>query len=329
MNKSWQVKDIESDIVYELSAEVINLIKSNSASKLENDASFKQDLSSLRNDLNTGSGVKIIRNFPIDSDIAISESYYLDFMRLFGHIMYQNNNGDLVSHIKNSNVTADDVLKKGLINNQTENQTKNRPYLSKAYLEFHTDLADLAGLFCINQSNEGGENRVVSSLAVYEKMQTDYPDLLKSISEPLHLMHQVPSKKDGKNHLITHKIFSEQDGYFASFLLGSYILATYKGMGLDLDPKVADAIDAIQEIAADPQFCLQFKLKPGDILLVNNHLTYHSRYAFEDLDGDMPRHLLRSWVSLYDNQPLNECYKDLYGADNLSEKSIRGGFSKI
>jgi len=236
--------------------------------------------------------------------------------------------GHLISHVRDQKVKREDIAN-GIVNDTTQFQTKNRPYLSNEYLEFHTDLCDVTGLLCVHPSPKGGENKVVSSIAVFEELNTHFPRMAKALSTPLQLMHQTPDMPDGKNHPILHAPFSECQGYFSSFMLGSYIRTTYERRGLDLDPMVLDAIDKVQEISNNDNNAIQFKLSQGDILFTNNHITYHSRNAFEDTLDQPPRHLMRIWLSTFNNRPLSSSYNHLYGANRLAAGSMRGGFELL
>jgi alpha-ketoglutarate-dependent taurine dioxygenase len=58
-------------------------------------------------------------------------------------------------------------------------------------------------------------------------------------------------------------------------------------------------MDLYEQVAADPAVGLAFKLRPGDIQILNNHVTLHARSAFEDEPG-RERLLLRFLVSVLD-----------------------------
>lgn len=325
MNKSWKSSEVESNIYFDIDSKLLASLQDPDARKTGLRDGF---IEGVAREVEHGQGFAVIRNFDISGSTEEVQSRYLALMRNFGSICNQNNFGHQISDVRDEQVSVANV-KEGLMGNKTAGQTKNRPYLTNAHLEFHTDLADMATLLCLNQSDHGGENRVTSSIRVLEVLKAERPDLLAALQQPLYLMHQTPSKPDGNNHLIMHQPFTSEQGFFSSFLLGSYILATYHGIGMPLPDLVAEAIDAVQVIASREENTVAFKMRPGDIMLMNNHVTYHSRNAFEDDSKAEPRHLMRTWISTYDNRPLAASMAGLYGEDRLAAGSIRGGFEKV
>jgi hypothetical protein len=69
---------------------------------------------------------------------------------------------------------------------------------------------------------------------------------------------------------------------------------------------------------------VEFRQEAGDILLLNNWITYHRREAFVDHeDISLRRHLLRIWLSVPNSRPLDPRFADNYGA--VEAGAIRGG----
>jgi hypothetical protein len=99
-------------------------------------------------------------------------------------------------------------------------------------------------------------------------------------------------------------------------------------------PEIADmtalqreALDFVEAVAAEPEMHVRFRQEPGDILLLNNWVTYHRRSAFVDHeDPALKRHILRIWLSTPNSRPLAPWFKDNYGATEAG--AIRGGMRK-
>ena len=67
---------------------------------------------------------------------------------------------------------------------------------------------------------------------------------------------------------------------------------------------------------------------PGEILLLNNWVTFHRRAAFEDYsEAERRRHILRIWLSVPNSRPLDPHFKDNYGATEAG--AIRGGMRPV
>lgn len=271
----------------------------------------------IKNELEFGKGWVVLN----DIDLSCPEDSFIALMKEFGTIMNQNNNGDPISYIQDKGVSKEDVLNKGVVSGDNQGQTNNRPYLTNAELEFHTDLSDLALLLCVQPAREGGENHVVNSKEVYQYMAQYHPEDLAALSETFKIMHQTPLKPDGQNHLIDIPIFTEKDGFFSSFLLRAFIFITYEKLGLELSEEKRNALNRINQVAE--KLCTTLTLQKGDVLILNNHTTYHARNRFNDRD----RLLLRGWVCADNNRPLHEDFKSLYG--QLDAGSLRGGFVRV
>ena len=58
-----------------------------------------------------------------------------------------------------------------------------------------------------------------------------------------------------------------------------------------LSPRLREALDEMERLAADERLVLSVTLRAGDVQLLHSHQTWHARSAFED-DASAPRHLL-------------------------------------
>jgi hypothetical protein len=85
-----------------------------------------------------------------------------------------------------------------------------------------------------------------------------------------------------------------------------------------------EALDFLDEVANDRALYLRIRQQPGDILLLNNWVTFHRRTEFEDSpDPARKRHILRVWLSVPNSRPIDPLFKDNYGA--TAAGAIRGG----
>ena len=62
---------------------------------------------------------------------------------------------------------------------------KIRIYRTNARQFFHADDSDIVGLLCIARALEGGESDLCSAHAVYNTLQKERPDVLKTLIEPI------------------------------------------------------------------------------------------------------------------------------------------------
>jgi hypothetical protein len=63
---------------------------------------------------------------------------------------------------------------------------------------------------------------------------------------------------------------------------------------------------------------------PGDLQLLNNHVTWHCRAGYEDhAEPERRRLLYRLWLSAPTSRPLPESYRDSWG--ETAAGALRGG----
>ncbi len=119
-------------------------------------------------------------------------------------------------------------------------------------------------------------------------------------------------------------IFSFYDGDFAAYLR-VLIDRAYAMPDLpDMTAAQLEALDLLEEVASDPQLHVTFRQQPGDILLLNNWITFHRRDEFEDApQPELRRHLLRIWLAVPNSRPLDPLFEANYGA--TAAGAIRGG----
>jgi hypothetical protein len=95
-------------------------------------------------------------------------------------------------------------------------------------------------------------------------------------------------------------------------------------------PKLIDrqkeAIDVLMQTAQE--LCFEMTLEPGDLQLINSHVTYHGRTPFEDdaMSGH-DRLLLRLWLSMPNNRALPQGHEILWR--NIEAGQLRGGIQQV
>jgi alpha-ketoglutarate-dependent taurine dioxygenase len=83
-----------------------------------------------------------------------------------------------------------------------------------------------------------------------------------------------------------------------------------------LGARERETLDLFDSLAGDPALRFDMDLRRGDLQLLNNHVTVHSRTAFVDHeDPAKRRHLLRLWLAVHGGRPLAPEFANRYGAD--------------
>ena len=154
-------------------------------------------------------------------------------------------------------------------------------------------------LLCVRQAAKGGENQLVSSVAIHNKMAQDCPELLACLYEPYHYKrHNVGLTLTSAQGTYQQPIFAVEQGHFVCNILRRLI-----DIEQDLPdvPKMTTqqirALDVFHELAHGPELCHTYTMHDGDLLLLNSFVTLHSRLSFEDgTNPERNRPMLRLWL---------------------------------
>jgi hypothetical protein len=238
-------------------------------------------LADIRRELVDGRGIVMVQNFPVDrldrEGIAIA---YMGLGAYLGEKMVQNKYGHVLGHVKDIGETYG---------------VTGRSYNTSAQVRFHSDACDYVGLLCLHPAKQGGTSRVASSVTLYNTMLERRPDLVEVLTQDFYRSHKG-EMTPGTCPWYKQPMFCFTDGFFSAIGAGSTIERALKLPGVPpLTPAQEEAIqvyrDIVDEFAADIDF------KVGDIQFLANHVTLHSRRAFEDWpEPHRRRHLLRLWL---------------------------------
>lgn len=198
----------------------------------------------------------------------------------------------------------------------------SRGYRTASSLRFHTDRCDVVALLCARQCKEGGESRIVSTPAIHNAMLELRPDLLEELFGPYHHSRQN-EEVPGELPYYVNPVFGVHNGRFSSQYSRSYVESAQKfNRTPRLRKEQEQALDLLAELAGE--LCLQTRMEPGDIQLLNNHVTYHSRTAIVDHDETQKKRLVhRLWLSTPGSRELPAGYEALWGP--TAAGAVRGG----
>lgn len=203
-------------------------------------------------------------------------------------------------------------------------EAKARGPNTRKRLSFHTDRCDVIAFLCLRQARSGGENQIVSSVTLYNEMSHRHPELTEVLLKPYYYQrHNVDAGNE--KPWCRQPVFSFWEGTFAGCFLRVLIERAYASEELpDMTALQREALDTLEEVAAEPEIHVTFRQEPGDILLLNNWVTFHRREEFEDhSDPALRRHLLRIWLAVPNSRALDPIFRDNYGATEAG--AIRGG----
>lgn len=235
-------------------------------------------------DLDRGRGFVLIKGFPVSEhqkeDCA---AVYWGIGLHLGRAVSQNTDGDLLGHIRD---TGADPKQYGV-----------RLYKTRAEQDFHTDGADIIGLFCLRPARSGGVSRIVSSAAIFNEMQRRRPELAPVLFKPFPFDTQG-QHRPGARPWFDFPLCQFTDDRLRTFFIPWYIRESQQH---DEAPRLTaeqeEAIAFIEKTANDPRFYLDMHFEPGDMQFLKNASVLHKRTEYEDWDEpDLKRHLLRLWL---------------------------------
>lgn len=235
-------------------------------------------------ELDRGRGFILLRGFPVaDHSEDTCTRVYWALGRHMGRAISQNTDGDLVGHIRD---TGADPRAYGV-----------RLYKTRAEQDFHTDAADVIGLFCLQTARSGGVSRIVSSPAIYNRLLAERPDLAPVLFESFPFDTQG-QHKPGARPWFDLPLCRWADERLRTFFVPWYIRESQQHAETPRLTRAQEEVVAfIERTANDPDLYLDMDFRPGDMQFLKNAAVLHKRTEYEDWDDPArKRHLLRLWL---------------------------------
>src|SRR5690348_16350102 len=284
-------------------------------------------LADIADELENGVGIMKLRGFPVarysEDDL---KKIYFGIGTHLGTPVFQNRSGELMRAIR------DEGAHVGRTYGQTKDQTGGTflssyaRTLTNGGLRFHTDRTDVVGLLCVRQARKGGVSTLASTPAIHNAILARRPDLLEVLFQDF-WRSRFGEEGTTKETAYPLPIFGLRDGRLTSHYSLTFIEAAQMAPGV---PKLTDrqkeAIDVLMQTAQE--LCFEMTLEPGDLQLINSHVTYHGRTPFEDdVASGHDRLLLRLWLSMPNSRPLPKGHEILWR--NIEAGQLRGGIQQV
>ena len=242
-----------------------------------------------------------------------------------GAARYQNAHGELIGEVR------DEVRRYGAVSEPAVQKQAGEPVTSRykarsnGPLRFHTDRCDVVALLCVRRARAGGISRVVSTVSIHNVMLERRPDLDALLWQDYHRTREG-EEVGGERSAYALPVFAMRAGRFTSQYSRTFVEAAQRVPGIPrLTAAQDEALDLLAELAQE--LCFEMSLEPGDIQLLNNHVIYHGRSAYEDAQGeDADRLLLRLWLAMPNSRALPEGFQVLWGS--IAPGAARGGIGQ-
>ena len=201
---------------------------------------------------------------------------------------------------------------------------KGRGYSSNADLDFHTDSADIVLLTCYNVARSGGMSMVSSSVTAHNVMARERPDLAELLHQ-LYFFSRQQEQAPDEAPFYANPIYDQASGVLCSKWNRNRLRSAQAMEGVPaLTAQQTDALNLLDDVLRRPDVMHTMYLRPGDMQVLNNHVTLHSRTEFKDQDEpDLKRCLFRLWLAPPDWPTLPETWRPAYRA--VEAATVRGG----
>jgi hypothetical protein len=288
---------------------------------------FARTLAEIRRELEDGRGVVLLRGLPVDryTEDELRQLYFGIGAHL-GTARYQNSRGELIGEVRDEVRVFGAVSQPAMPGREaTAPPTSRYKARSSGPLRFHTDRTDVVALLCVRQAQAGGESKVVSSVAVHNEILARRPDLHALLFQDYHRSREGEESGGERKHYAL-PVWGLRDGRFTSQYSRTFVEAAQRLPGVPpLTSAQDEALDLLAEVAEE--LCYEMTLVPGDIQLLNSHVTYHARAAYvDDAQSRRDRLLFRLWLSMPNSRALPRGFEVLWG--RIEAGALRGGIEQ-
>jgi hypothetical protein len=174
--------------------------------------------------------------------------------------------------------------------------------VTNAESTFHTDnsfgdtVLDYVGLLCLNPARSGGESQIVSGFAVRDELKAKQPAAVDVLRRPFHVDRRG-GLRPGDEPTARFPIFGGDERDLLIRYLRYWIEVGHEKAGQPLSAEQVSAMDTLDRVAAERPLRVQFMMKSGEMLFINNRWILHNRTGFEDFtEPEKKRHYVRLWL---------------------------------
>lgn len=249
----------------------------------------------MADELENGRGFVLLRGLDVRRPIQDVRRMYWVLGLHFGRPITQNARGELMAEV------TDRGGRYGV-------DPHARGYTSSAEMRLHNDPSDAVALLCVRAAREGGESTIVSSMAIYNRVLEEAPEILETLYRGFHYYIRLAETADGDGP--RGQVSARRDEmyiYADDRLSGGVNFQSIRSLAMVTGERLSGeeqrALDIVEAIANRPELALHLSLEPGDLLIVNNHMVLHKRTAFTDFaEPEQKRLLLRFWLNLHNGR---------------------------
>ena len=226
-----------------------------------------------------------------------SDKNYVNKVKLlansFGNIVLQNKKRQKFVHV------TPNIQSISSLNKSAKNQYL-RYHETNTGGDLHSDGPQLntppkyVFLACIKNSAQGGDNIIVNCKKIYSDLKSKNREVFNILNSRYFIERRGFSYAN--LNIFSKPIFSFDDDTFRFRYLRTYIEAAYKLKNINMPESKKNALDILDSYLNKKKYQEQFKLNPGEILIINNNLLAHGRTSFSINKNKGQRDYLRVWI---------------------------------
>ena len=183
---------------------------------------------------------------------------------------------------------------------------------TRACSGFHTDSSakhyspEVVGLMCLQPGSEGGDSLLANAANLYAWLEKHHRDCLQALSRPAKRDVITPGTIKTTDEIRRNEfpIIAFPDGQLHFRYMRYWITTAYEKLHIPLPTGLRVAMDCIDQYLANREHIFARKLCRGEMLFLNNRYLCHSRTAFIDEPGLLPkRTFVRTWIDSVSSLP--------------------------
>lgn len=277
-------------------------------------------LADITDELENGCGVMRLQGLDVGR-------YTMDELRMvwwglgshLGVALYQNARGELIGEVRDETRDASKSYTEPQDGTVMSSRARAR---SNGPLRFHTDRCDAIALLCASNSAQGGNSKIASAVTIHDTMLARRPDLLDALFTPYWRKRAEDEEGATKERYVVMPVFGMADGKFTTQYSRTFVEQAQEDPAVPrLTAAQHEALDMLAAVAEET--CLVAPFEAGDIQILNNHVAYHGRTAYEDGQGERTRNLLRLWLATPHSRRLPDGFETYWG--HTAPGVVRGG----
>ncbi len=247
----------------------------------------RTELRPVREELEIGRGFAILTGLPASlTGIEKRQTYWLMGYGL-GLPVVQNIQGVLLYDVRDTGQDVRQGARFSVTNSESSFHTDN---------SFGQTVVDYVGLLCLQTARTGGISQIVNGFRAVQELVKRAPEQLAVLQQDFHFDRRG-GIAPGETPTVRLPVLTCRPEELICRYLRFWIEAGHDKAGLPLTPAQVRALDALDAVLRTPELRIEFDLRPGEMVFLNNRWLFHNRTGFEDhLEPERRRHLVRLWL---------------------------------